>query len=187
VTGVGDRPVALVGLRASGKSTVAPLLAAHLGARALDLDGLLARRAAQRGLVAPGSGPGRTLVALGEPGFRQLELEVLEEALSERAVVIACGGGVIEAEGARAALARSARVVWLDPPLSTLVARLERDPGDRPPLSGATDAAGEVERIASRRRPWFEALAWARIDGVAAPERIAEEIAGRLRSSASRG
>ena len=187
MSGVEHRPLALVGLRASGKSTLAPLLAARLGRRALDLDQLLVRSAVEGGLVPAGSGPGAALSELGEARFRQLELEVLEQALTEREVVIACGGGVVETERAREALAGSALVVWLDPPLATLAERLERDPGDRPPLTDASDAAGEVERIASRRRPWFEALASIRVDLPASPESLAEEILGRLRSWGSRG
>ena len=77
--------VVLVGLPGSGKSTVAPLLAARLGRGCVDTDAEVESR-----LRMPVS---RVFEELGEPRFRAEERAVVERALaSPQPLVVAAGG-----------------------------------------------------------------------------------------------
>jgi shikimate kinase len=146
----------LIGLRASGKSTLGAALATRLGVDFIDLDNLTAR---ELGFARTGD----AFREAGEEAFRAAELRALHGAVDADARVIALGGGTPTAPGAAAmidALRQSGRaaVVFLDPPLATLTARLAADTGDRPSLTGA-GVVDEVEEVARRRRPLYAALA----------------------------
>jgi len=88
VSPVGDegrQRVVLVGFMGSGKSTVGRLLASRLGWEFVDTDAVIAARA--------GSAVTVIFRERGEPAFRELEAEVLEELRQRTRVVIATGGG----------------------------------------------------------------------------------------------
>ena len=91
----GPATLALLGLRASGKSTVGRWLAERLGRPFLDLDDLLleaARRAGRREESA-----GKLLAEAGPAEFRAFEAEALRRVLEPGLeVVLATGGGVLE-------------------------------------------------------------------------------------------
>jgi len=157
--GMSDRIVrhlVLIGLRASGKSTVGRRLAEEFGVPFVDLDD---RTAALLGAATVGE----AFRAAGEPRFREAESAALRAALLEPPQVIALGGGTPTAPGAAAMIsaardAKHAAVVFLDPALDALAARLARDAGDRPSLTGLGVVA-EVEKVAEMRRPLYAALA----------------------------
>src|SRR5450432_1963510 len=91
------RRIALVGLPGSGKSTVAPLLAEHLGWRCVDLDDEVTQTS--------GRTPASILAVDGEAAFRAIELTALVGVLGRpESMVIACGGGLITGSAARSAL-----------------------------------------------------------------------------------
>jgi len=150
------RHLILIGLRASGKSTVGRRLAAEFGAPFVDLDD---RTAA----LLDAATVGEAFRSSGEPRFREAESEALRAALLEPPQVIALGGGTPTAPGAAAMLsaargANAAVIVFLDPALDTLAERLAHDAGDRPSLTGLGLVA-EVEKVAEMRRPLYAALA----------------------------
>jgi shikimate kinase len=102
---------------AAGKSVVGRLAAARLGIPFVDSDVLIEQRA--------GSIP-EIFDAVGESGFRQIERDVVLEALgqAERDVcVVALGGGAVLNGDVRAALHRLGRVVWLTAPFGVLWGR----------------------------------------------------------------
>lgn len=94
----------IVGPPGSGKSTVGALLAERLGVPFTDTDPLIEARA------------GRSVADIftidGEPAFRELEEQVVAEALAVRDGVLALGGGAVLSERTRAKLAGH-RVVFL--------------------------------------------------------------------------
>ncbi len=167
----------LIGLRATGKSTLARELAAQLGGTAIDLDARVAARAA-----APSAGA--LLADVGEQRFRALELAALEDTLleaeglpAERPLpILATGGGVVETDAAverLAALAGRGAILWLDAPVAVLAARLAQDPTLRPRL---TDLAPEAELawLRQRRAPRYAALADAALDATLGPAALCE-------------
>ncbi|MBL8860526.1 MAG: shikimate kinase [Planctomycetes bacterium] len=152
------RPIALVGLRASGKSTLGRLLATRLCRAFVDLDDEIAREdAALRGASSQRPA-GLILAAEGEPRFRDLEERALERVLSRtEPLVLATGGGVVERARNRLLLRTRARCVWLQVPVEELQRRMRADPTPRPALLGG-DPLEEVASVLQRRRAWFQEL-----------------------------
>lgn len=108
----------LVGLMGTGKTTVSRVAAERLGRRVVDSDATIEART------------GRTVREIfadeGEAAFRQLETEVLTEALaSDEPLIIAAAGGVVLSPANRSALKDArAKVVWLCAQPETLVDRV---------------------------------------------------------------
>ncbi|MGE0142654.1 MAG: shikimate kinase [Planctomycetota bacterium] len=157
------RCIALVGMRGTGKSTLAPPLAAALRMRAFDLDLEFEGR----------HGPIRDFVErAGMPAFREHEAHLLTQILAPGRVV-AIGGGAVETPANRALLRERAFVIQLDDDLATLEARL----GDssRPRLTDMP-LRDEVREIAARRAGWYREVARLVIHGGDVAQRV-----GRIR------
>lgn len=166
------RPVALVGLPGSGKTTVAALLAERLGWACVDTDREVEAQS--------GRSPAAIIENDGEAPLREAELRALRRALEGPAqVVVACGGGLLTNAESRALLAGGTTTVWLDAPDNLLLDRLG-DAGDRPLLAG--DPAG---RLAELRRARSHAYGDAslRVCTDSPPAQVADRIARVLNHS----
>ncbi len=133
-----DRPwIVLIGLRASGKSTLGALLAERLGLPFVDLDHEIAT-------AAGAASAGQVIERDGEPLFRTLEAAALEAVLSRPLRgVLATGGGVVEGRACRALLSGGKTwcvLVTADP--LELEMRMARDTTHRPHL---TSLSGEPD------------------------------------------
>ncbi|HUS81873.1 MAG TPA: 3-dehydroquinate synthase [Dehalococcoidia bacterium] len=175
------RRIFLTGFSFSGKSRVAPLVAAALGWRAVDLDDLIEE--------AAGNDIPSIFANEGEPGFRLRETEALRRACGETEVVVATGGGVVLAEENRRLMAENGLVVCLEARPETVYARLRQpDAGtdsERPLLRGA-DPLGRIRHLKALRQPLY-ALADVTVhtDDLSA-ELVAEEVVGARRRFAER-
>jgi len=133
------RRIVLTGFMGAGKSTIGPLLAQRLGWRFLDTDAVIEART--------GTTIAQIFAVQGEETFRALETEAIHEHGSSEHVVLALGGGAVETESTRDALARmdEACIVFLEAPLEVMVARCLEQPGaaERPVLA-------DRERLAAR-------------------------------------
>lgn len=149
------RPVFLTGMMGSGKSTVAPLLAAAWGVTWVDLDVRIAR-------IFGASI--EDLFARGEAQFRRYEREALRLLIGEpgfvrRTVVVATGGGVVIDPHNRVAMASAGRVALLrvSPPL--LAERLSAGGArERPLVAGlsADEMHARLHELWTRRRSAYE-------------------------------
>lgn len=152
----------LIGLRASGKSTLGQLLAQELGREFVDLDHLVARK-------MNASGPGEVIERDGIDSFRAAETEVLRSVLNTSGQILALGGGTPTAPGASELLRDSdARIFYLKATPETLHIRLAHsDNTDRPALTG-DDVLDEVQTLLEQRDPLYHALAESvvHVDGV---------------------
>ena len=143
----------LTGLSGSGKSTVGREVARLLGWDCVDTDDLLAERT---GLPA-----GQTLLEYGEPGFRQLESEILMAASGPERVVIATGGGAVIAEANRNFMYEHGLVVYLNVSIETAWQRIQEHmhqdgmPVLRPLVAGA-DGQPRLQGLYAARKQWYE-------------------------------
>jgi shikimate kinase/3-dehydroquinate synthase len=113
-----DRHIALIGFMGAGKSTVGEEVARRTGRPFVDTDAVIEER----------HGPIAELFARGEAEFRQLEANVVEQALARaEPSVVAVGGGAFEAVRSGPALA-----VWLQ---VDVVTAWERSRGSGRPLA----------------------------------------------------
>jgi shikimate kinase len=153
MTSGGGGPIVLVGLMASGKTTVGRALAVRLGRTFFDSDAMIEART------------GRTVAQIfetsGEPAFRALETEVLDAALDAVPPgVVAAAGGVVLSEANRSRLQRASDeggiVVWLRAAPGLLASRVR--PGDHRPLL-ATDPAATLRQMATDRSALYADVA----------------------------
>lgn len=160
--------LALVGLMGVGKSSVGRLLAARWGRPFVDLDRAVEDRA--------GAEVAQVFAERGEPGFRRLEAEVLDEVLSaDEPAVISCGGGVVTTPANRAALADRSTVVWLTASVEVLALRV--GDGSSRPLLG-DDPPGALRALAAEREPLYREVADHLVDTTdRAPAAVAERVA----------
>lgn len=149
--------VALIGPRASGKSTLARALARRLAWPVLDGDELVA---AEVGCEA-----GRYLEEAGEAAFRAVEERVTLEALADGPPrIVALGGGAVLSPRVRASLRRPGiLVVLLEAPVDCLVERISRASTHRPALTELAPR-DEVRALLERRLPIYESLAQLRLN-----------------------
>lgn len=151
------RCIAVVGMRAAGKSTFARALAAATDSAWIDTD---------EAFVAQ-HGPIEAFVDQhGWPAFRALEARCVATALGPGRIV-STGGGAIEDGTTRELLQKQALVVWLDAPVDLLRARLAAESGSRPSVTGAP-VGDEIATLMTLRNPLYEDTATLRL-GAALP------------------
>jgi shikimate kinase len=183
-------PIALVGLRGVGKTTVGRLLARELGRRFVDLDEETVRVASENGLARRGSSAGELLARQGLQIFRDQERRALraclDESIPSRAFVLATGGGVVEERDNLELLRERAFTVWLQVPPEVLAARVEADSALRPALVPG-DALAEARALGERREPGYRAVAKLELPCESlSPAEVAARVAERWRAETSR-
>jgi XRE family aerobic/anaerobic benzoate catabolism transcriptional regulator len=103
---IADRPIALLGVRGAGKSSVGAALARKLDMRFIEVDREIE--------VAAGLPLGEVFALHGEAYYRRVEREVLTRLLAESAPTVLATGGSIVNDPTNYALLRSrARTIWL--------------------------------------------------------------------------
>ncbi|MDT0301134.1 shikimate kinase [Streptomonospora wellingtoniae] len=145
-------PVAvLIGSPGAGKTTVGRALAERLGVDLLDTDTEVEARA--------GKSVGDVFVEDGEPAFRALEREIVAEALSSWAGVVALGGGSVLDPGTSDELGRH-HVVYLQVEFADAAKRVGLDT-PRPLLAG--NPRTRLRKLLEERLPVYEGLARATV------------------------
>lgn len=163
--------LALIGLPASGKSTVARILAGRLGIPVRDLDEEIA---AEAGRDIPG-----IFEAEGEAGFRDREARALRRVSAGDPCVLATGGGVVVRPENRELLRTRFRTVWLR--VSPETAAVRAAGGARPLLAGG-DREARIRDLEARRAPLYAECAELAVDTEGrGPETAAEAILEQIR------
>ena len=166
-----NRNVFLIGMMASGKSTVGRHLAKTLKLDFVDSDGVIEDRA--------GADIPWIFDIEGEEKFRDREEKVIEELTQRRGVVLATGGGVVLREANRRRLAERGTVVYLNAPLERLVARARGN--TRRPLLAGTDARERLEELMGQRGDLYARTADIVVEtDDRSPRTIAERIVAAL-------
>lgn len=147
----------LIGLRASGKSTIGAKLAHQLDIPFVDLDEATAKNLNE-------SDAGSAIARQGMQAFRAGEFETLKTQLTNTTQVLALGGGTPTAPGCAELLTNAqssgiARIFYLKATPETLQQRLQHtDNSSRPSLTGA-DLIDEVQSVFDARDPLYMEIA----------------------------
>ncbi len=149
------RPIAIIGMRGVGKSSLARRIASLYQLPCVDTDRLIAKHI--------GSELSPFIIHNGWSAFRQVEAKIIAEAM-QHGRVISLGGGAIETESVRQLLQEKAIVLWISADASTIIHRLEHAKKKRPSLTGKSHTE-EVPEILKKRNPLYESLADITIDG----------------------
>ncbi|MDT3425689.1 shikimate kinase [Paenibacillus forsythiae] len=131
----------LVGMMATGKSSVGALLAEELGYELVDLDHAIIRK--------EGRSVSDIFAEEGEEYFRALETEVLRETLRSSGQVISTGGGAVLAPVNRDLMLENGIVAALSATAEAIISRVAED-NNRPLLAGNTE--DRVRRIMEERK-----------------------------------
>ncbi len=164
-------PITLIGYRATGKTTLAQMLAERLGWGWIDADVEIERRA------------GKTIAEIfaedGEPVFRDLEADVTMELCGQEKLVLAAGGGAPLRPESRRAMRQSGKVVWLQARPETVLARMTGDATTaqrRPELTNKS-ALDEIVHLMDERESIYRETAHFEVDVESkTPRQIADEI-----------
>ena len=151
--------IVLIGMPASGKSTVGGLLSERLGRNFIDTDELIVERASM-----PIT---EIFKSHGETAFRDMESDAVREVSKSSSLVIATGGGAILRNENVEALKQNGRLFFLDRPLEKLV------PTDTRPLASDLEA---IKKRYKERYSRYISVADEIIDCDATPNTIAEKI-----------
>lgn len=110
--------IVLIGMPASGKTTIGKILSEKTGKKFIDTDELIVNKT--------GKQITDIFNEVGEVGFRKIEREVIKEISTETLSVIATGGGAILDFDNLISLMHNGKIVFLDRPLSELLPTFDR-------------------------------------------------------------
>lgn len=147
------RTIVLLGLRGSGKSTVAKELGRIFGCSVVDLDQRIVEKAGK-------SIPEIFAEAGGSDRFRDLESDALEAALIESPGVLSPGAGVVTRDRNRDMILRSgAFAVYLAAKPETLARRVEQDKVNERPTLVSGGPLNEARTLLIYRDTHYRSLA----------------------------
>jgi shikimate kinase len=164
----------LIGYRATGKTTLARLLAERLGWDWIDADAEIERRA--------GKSIARIFADDGEPAFRDIESAVIADLCRRDRLVLAAGGGAPLRPANRQAMRKAGKVVWLTARPETILARMTADAttaARRPNLTDRSPLDEIVDLLKKREPAYRESADWMVDTEGRTPEELAEEIAAK--------
>jgi shikimate kinase len=139
------RPLVLVGLMGSGKSTVGKRLASRLHLPFVDADHEIEQ--------AAGLSISEIFARFGEAEFRDGERRVIARLIDGRAKVVATGGGAFMQDETRTLILERATAIWLDADLDVLADRVSRRDGR--PLLKDRDPRTVLGELAAIRNPVY--------------------------------
>jgi len=138
-----QKPVALLGLRGAGKSTLGAKLAEALKVPFVELDREVETEA--------GAPLGEVFAMYGQDAFRRFERRALERVLAEHPqAVIATGGSLVTDPGTYELLLERCRCIWLKAAAEEHMSRVIAQ-GDMRPFKGRSAALDEIRKLLADR------------------------------------
>lgn len=164
--------IILIGMRASGKSTIGKLLAKKLNMGFIDTDSLIEAEA--------GKSISAIVQEFGWDVFRTLESKVCIAAGNTENNVISAGGGVILQSNNMNALRINSVCVYLETPIKILSDRISgKEKESRPSLTGK-DTLQELQEVWEERKGLYERWADIIVSGDEVPEKVVEQCLKRI-------
>ncbi len=137
------KPIALLGLRGAGKSTLGARLGESLKIPFVELDREVEKEA--------GAALGEVFAMYGQDAFRRFERRALERVLAQNGrAVIATGGSLVTDPGTYKLLLDRCRCVWLKASPEDHMARVIAQ-GDMRPFKGRSAALDEIKKLLEDR------------------------------------
>ena len=137
------KPIALLGLRGAGKSTLGEKLAQALDVPFVELDRAVEKEA--------GAELGEVFAMYGQEDFRRFERRALERVLGQHdRAVIATGGSLVTDGGTYKLLRERCLCVWLKASPEEHMARVIAQ-GDMRPFKGSSAALDEIRQLLADR------------------------------------
>jgi shikimate kinase len=167
------RHVALIGFMGAGKSTIGRCLARELELPFFDSDEFVVAR---HGPIA------KIFEQSGAATFRKYEYDAVRELLEGTPGVVALGGGAVTHEPTRELLAQAALRVYLEVPVSALLARLRRSRTTRPVI-GESPTLETVRALLESREPLYREAEIVVNAARRSRNALAREIAAAVRAS----
>ncbi len=138
-----EKPLALIGLRGAGKSTLGAKLAASLNLPFVELDREVEKEA--------GAPLAEVFAMYRQDAFRRFERRALERVLAEQPrAVIATGGSLVTDPGTYELLLERCRCIWLKASAQEHMARVLAQ-GDTRPFKGRSAALDEIRKLLADR------------------------------------
>lgn len=142
--------IVLIGMRGSGKTTIAKLLSKKLNKAYLELDNVLVKK---MGLSIP-----KIVEKYGWDYFREKESEIVNEIPLEESVIISTGGGAILNPENIKALKTNGVLIYLDTGIKTLSKRVGTD-SNRPSLTNKDNLEDELKEVLRKREDIYKKAA----------------------------
>jgi XRE family transcriptional regulator, aerobic/anaerobic benzoate catabolism transcriptional regulator len=137
------KPIALLGLRGAGKSTLGEKLAQALDVPFVELDREVEKEA--------GAELGEVFAMYGQEGFRRFERRALERVLGQHDRAVIATGGSLVTDGSTYKLLRERSLcVWLKASPEEHMARVIAQ-GDMRPFKGSSAALDEIRQLLADR------------------------------------
>ncbi len=160
--------VFLVGPMGAGKTTIGRLLAQHLKLDFADTDREIEERT--------GADIPWIFDVEGEEGFRNREVQVVEEMTERSNILLATGGGVVLRKENRQVLASRGYVIYLYASIEEQVKRTARD--NRRPLLQNADSETVLRELMEIRDPLYSEISDYVIDtDGCSPKSVAQKLA----------
>lgn len=156
---ISKQNIVLIGMPASGKTTLGKYLAEKTGRPFYDTDDLIEEKT--------GKHPSVIIREQGEAAFRDIESQVVKEVSAKSGSVIATGGGAILREENRNNLRKNGVIWFIDRPLEKLITTSDR------PLSSDREA---LAKRYSERYPIYTATADFVLKDIDGAKQAAEQI-----------
>ncbi len=137
--------IVLVGLPGAGKSAVGKLVAEALGAKVIDIDGLLVREM--------GMPISQIFGMVGEARFREMERDAVKAAQDGDPCVIVPGGGWSAQPGQLDAAKQTCLTIYLKCSAATATKRSEQ--GEARPLLAGVDPGQKMRALLLEREPFY--------------------------------
>ncbi len=164
--------IVLIGMRGSGKTTVARELARKLNIKHVDLDEIMVEKLA---LSTP-----EIIAKHGWGYFRDQEAAIAKEISKDDNTLISTGGGIVLRPDNIAALRKNGVIVLLRASTDVMAGRLQGSKS-RPPLTDKSSLRAEIQEVLKERQPLYESAADLIVDtDKLSPNRAADEIIARL-------
>ena len=160
--------IVLIGMRATGKTTVAKILAEKLKRDHIEMDEQVTERS---GLSIP-----EMVKKFGWEYFRDLESKVTQEVARLDNKIISTGGGAVTRKENTEILKKTGFLILLAASIDTMLLRMEKGT-NKPSLTEKSSVREEITEVLKQRKILYEKACNVRIaTDNQSPEEVAEKI-----------